>query len=909
MEAHGTGTPAGDAAEVTALHQVFGEAARSAFPWCALGSLKSQFGHTKSAAGAAGLLKAVLALHHKVLPPTIKVTRPSQSLRRPGSPFEVNTVVRPWIRGSAHPRRASVSSFGFGGTNFHVTAEEYVPRNGGRRPYRTRTAPSELVPLVAVSAEGVVDMCHAIAADHRPLAPVAREAQSRLGPGRRSDPPGHRLAIVAADTADLHRKAQQAAARLRTDPLTPFSTPDGVHYRTGPACRGRVAFLFPGQGSQYVGMGADLAMHVPAARTVWDRLADVELGDLPLHRVVFPAPPFSSGERDAQTALLTATEWAQPAVAAHSMALMAVLDALGVQPDCVAGHSLGELTALHAAGALDAGSLLRLTRLRGRLMRDAAREPGGMLAVRAPARDVEQAIRATGRRDLWIANRNAPEQVVVSGGARSLAVLQRRLDERGIPARPLPVSAAFHSPLVRSAARPLLDHVRDLPFAPLKTVVYGNADAAPYPSDTDELPERLARQLVSPVLFADQVAAMYEDGVRVFVEVGPGSVLTGLVGANLGKREHLAIALDRQGKDGLTALHQGLAALVAHGVPLDCTPLWHDHAATPPAGPPNSRATVLICGTNYGKPYPPAAAQEIAPPSPEPEPDDRPGPDAEVPNQPEVSPAMPQPAHGPSRRPPAGPQSPHGSPNGETAWIETLLEVHRLAAEAHTAYQRATADAHLAYLAAVDRSLNPAEAPPPVNRAAERDPAPVPPPAAMEPAPMMPPPEPVQPDQPAQDDVFDADTKFSGFSRFSDHSDHSGYSDHSQFSEFSEPVPSLSEPAAGAAQTSPTPAPVSPASVSPTPANGSPPGNGRSADDLTALTLEVVAEKTGFPVEILTPQMHLQADLGVDSIKRVEVLSALRDRIEGLPSLDAAELGRLQTIGEITDRLAVEAGG
>ena len=278
VEAHGTGTKAGDAAEFAALRQVFGESGRADRQWCALGSVKSQIGHTKGAAGAAGLFKAVLALHHKVLPPTIKVERPNPELRDRATARSTSTrQARPWVRAAEHPRRASVSSFGFGGSNFHVTLEEYRPTegSGGRTPSRTRTAPTELVlfsgPSPAALLERKID-------SGRSLADVARESQAAFGA---SDPV--RLAVVAADADDLSEKFAQAVALIRQQPDTAFSTPTGVHYAAGAASVGRIAFLFPGQGTQYVGMGADVAMLSPAAQAVWDRLGSIEFGDRPLH--------------------------------------------------------------------------------------------------------------------------------------------------------------------------------------------------------------------------------------------------------------------------------------------------------------------------------------------------------------------------------------------------------------------------------------------------------------------------------------------------------------------------------------------------------------------------------------------------------------------------------------------------
>ena len=183
VEAHGTGTKAGDAAEFEGLRAVFGEASPSGKPWCALGSVKSQIGHTAAAAGAAGLLKVVMALHHKVLPPTIKVERPDPELKLEHSPFYLNTAARPWIRANDHPRRASVSAFGFGGTNYHVTVEEYAPACASN----LRTARSELFVFGADSSAALAERCNALALDGGDFSARARASQQRVR-CRREDP-------------------------------------------------------------------------------------------------------------------------------------------------------------------------------------------------------------------------------------------------------------------------------------------------------------------------------------------------------------------------------------------------------------------------------------------------------------------------------------------------------------------------------------------------------------------------------------------------------------------------------------------------------------------------------------------------------------------------------------------------
>src|SRR5690606_30941297 len=286
--------------------------------WCALGSVKSQIGHTKAAAGAAGLFKAVMALHHKVLPPTAKVAAPNPRLDLPNSPFHLNTDARPWIRDGAHPRRASVSAFGFGGSNFHVTVEEYL--GPASRPPRLAVRRHDLFAVGAPSAAALIEQARALCGAEGQLAAVCRRCRDAWQPGA-----SHRLCIVAGTRTELDARLDAAIRRIEAQPEQAFSMPDGSCYGVG-VHEGKVALLFPGQGSQYPGMGADVAMHVPAARAAWDEAAALRVDDAhALHEFVFPIPKFSAAERVEDAQRLTATQVAQPAIGAASLALLAVL--------------------------------------------------------------------------------------------------------------------------------------------------------------------------------------------------------------------------------------------------------------------------------------------------------------------------------------------------------------------------------------------------------------------------------------------------------------------------------------------------------------------------------------------------------------------------------------------------------
>ena len=611
VEAHGTATKAGDAAEVRGLTSVFQPANPEGGAWCALGSVKSQIGHTKAAAGSAGLIKVALALHSKVLPPTLKVAKPNSQLGLDDGPLYVNTEARPWIRGSAHPRRGSVSSFGFGGSNFHVTLEEYT--GPGRRAERLRVWSEELVALSAPSDAVLAERVEAVRGRVDAGESLARIAYSAAAAFDASEPA--RLAVVAGDLDELVEKLDRASTAIAEGKQKAVPDPDIVF--GSDVERGRTAFLFPGQGSQYVGMGAGLAMTFDPVRSVWDAAADVEeLSEAPLHLAVYPPPAFTDEARADQHARVTEMDTAQPAIAAVSLGMLSLLDELGIAPDVVAGHSYGEVTALAAAGRLDRDRLLAIAKTRGRLMSEAASSrAGAMAAVVASAEQVRELL---GDADVVLANDNAPNEVVIAGGVDEMVAARARLKEAGLKTIPLPVASAFHSSIVADSCEPFHDYLGGVAWEDGAVDVFANLTAEPYPADAAEARRILADQLASPVRFREMIEAMYADGVTHFVEVGPGSVLTKLVGRCLGDRSHVAVALDDKRGKGLRAFWRGVGRLAADGFPIDLPALAEGYRE--PAEPiPTKPHQILVTGSNHDKPYPPAeGAAGLPAPNPEP---------------------------------------------------------------------------------------------------------------------------------------------------------------------------------------------------------------------------------------------------------------------------------------------------
>ncbi|MES1243434.1 MAG: amino acid adenylation domain-containing protein [Acidobacteriota bacterium] len=502
VEAHGTGTPMGDPIEVAALAEVFG-ARTERRGFCALGSVKTNLGHLDTAAGVAGLIKTVLALEHRELPPSLHYTAPNPRIDFAGSPFYVNAALAPWE--SDGPRRAGVSSCGIGGTNAHVVLEEAPPLEPA--------APSRPWQLLVLSARmpGALDEATRNLADAlrtRPDLDLA-DAAHTLQAGRRAFQ--HRRALVC-------RERDEAVAAL--------AALDPERLLSGAAEPGErpVVFLFPGQGSQHAGMARGLYAGEPAFRRELDACAEGLLPHLglDLRELLFPEP---GGEEEAGREL-ERTAIAQPALFAVEHALACVWMEWGIQARAMLGHSVGEYVAACLAGVFTLEEGLALIAARGRLMQSL---PGGaMLGVQLPETELASLLRSPELASVSIAAVNGPAACVASGDPGAVAALGRRLDARGARHRRLHTSHAFHSAMMD----PILDR-----FAAEVGRVRLQAPRLPYISNltgtwitaaeaTD--PSYWVRHLRSAVRFADGVRALLAEPGQALLEVGPGNALSTL---------------------------------------------------------------------------------------------------------------------------------------------------------------------------------------------------------------------------------------------------------------------------------------------------------------------------------------------------------------------------------------------
>jgi phthiocerol/phenolphthiocerol synthesis type-I polyketide synthase E len=499
VETHGTGTSLGDPVEVAALTKVY-RASTTKNGYCAIGSIKTNLGHTDTAAGVIGLIKATMSLKHEQIPASLHFEEPNPQIDFANSPFYVNTQLTTWKR-AEWPRRAGVSSFGIGGTNAHVVLEEapVQPQSGPSRPW-------QLLLLSAKTETALDAMTTNLAAylKQRPDANLADIAYT-LQLGRKVFE--HRRMLVAGGVEDAVQILEQPDGKF-------WTAQQDAAYRP-------VAFMFPGQGAQYVQMGLGLYQHEPAFRKIIDHCCEIVSQDLGLNLRDLLYPENEHAEE--ATRMLGQTFITQPALFVVEYATAKLWMEWGVQPEVMVGHSIGEYVAACLSGVLSLKDALRLVVHRGRVMQDL--RPGAMLSV---SLSEEQARPLLGP-GISLAAVNAPSLCVVSGEIEAVEALERRLSEQGVFYRRLHTSHAFHSDMMEPALGPFTEEVRKVKFRPPTIPFLSNVTGTWITEEEATNPAYWAMHLRQTVRFSDAVIELLKDQSRALLEVGPGQTLQVLV--------------------------------------------------------------------------------------------------------------------------------------------------------------------------------------------------------------------------------------------------------------------------------------------------------------------------------------------------------------------------------------------
>ena len=548
VDAHGTATEMGDPIEIAALTKAYREKGAEGRQTVAIGSTKSNIGHLDAAAGVAGVIKTVLALEHGEIPPSLHFEEPNPAIDFESSPFFVNAQLRPWAQ-NGEPRRAGVSSMGIGGTNAHLVLEEAPTAEASEDDGR-----SHQLLVLSARSRAALDRATGRLHDHlqaHPEQPLADVAHT-LRVGRRGF--GERRIVVATD---------------RRSALEALASEDPRQRPTGSAGDPpEVAFLLPGQGSQYPGMGADLYAQEPVFRRVLDSCCEAlePLIGLDLRPLLTEVPGDDDAVAEAASTL-EKTEIAQPALFAVEFALAETLGAWGVKPAAMLGHSLGELVAATLAGVFTLPDALALVAARGRLM--ASMPEGSMLSVELPAEEIESRLSD----GLSLAASNAPALSVVTGPTQEIEALAEALAADDVEHRRLHTSHAFHSELMEPAVAPFVEKVSGLERKPPAIPFVSNVTGTWITADEATDPEYWGRHLRATVRFADGLAAVFENAGQVLVEVGPGRTLATFAQRHPGRGEGRKIVgtvrhPKREASD-LEVLYDAVGRLWLAGVDVD----------------------------------------------------------------------------------------------------------------------------------------------------------------------------------------------------------------------------------------------------------------------------------------------------------------------------------------------------
>ncbi|HEX3544855.1 MAG TPA: type I polyketide synthase, partial [Candidatus Acidoferrum sp.] len=551
VEAHGTATPLGDPIEVAGLTKAF-RMGTQAKQFCAIGSVKSNIGHLDVAAGVAGLIKTALALHNKIIPASLHFTKPNPKLEIEKTPFYVNASLQEWRSKGDVPRRAGISSFGSGGTNAHLVLEE-APRtepSGPSRPWQLLVLSAKTPDALERATQNLAEHLKAIAGRNegsQQLNELA-DAAFTLQTGRSEF--AHRRVVACADAGE------GAAALEAKDPKRVFT-----HHQK--LVDPPVVFMFPGQGAQYVGMGAELYRTEPTFQTEVDRCAELLKSELKtdIREVMFPA----EGANKKSDEVLKQTRFTQPGLFVIEYALAKLWMSWGVKPAAMIGHSVGEYVAGCLAGVFTLEDALTLIARRAALVQ--AQPGGAMLAIRLPEKEMLPLLNA----ELAIAAINSPNLCVVSGSNEAIGKLEEELSAKKIAARQLQTSHAFHSPMMEPVLAPFTELLRKIKFGEPQIPYVSNVTTKWITGAEAKSPEYWAGHVRQTVRFAEGIAELMKDSKYVLLEVGPGQTLSTLARQHPAKvnEQTVLASLAMTGEQEPHGLLDTLGRLWMNGVSVD----------------------------------------------------------------------------------------------------------------------------------------------------------------------------------------------------------------------------------------------------------------------------------------------------------------------------------------------------
>ncbi|WP_300465320.1 type I polyketide synthase [Desulfobacula sp.] len=949
VEGHGTGTRVGDKVEFDALKKCFNTSAKKNHT--VIGSVKSMIGHTKAAAGAAGMIKTALSLYNKTLPPTLKALEPDPELDINNSAFYLNSESKPWVSTSSCPRRSGVSAFGFGGSNFHVVLEEYMPS----KSHVSWDGAIQIIAFSSDTRQGLLDRINAFKTavnqaedDLETTQTIAWQAyESRQG---FSVDQNFRLLMVHKMTDDIQMPLTRAMDIIDTGQSHP-----GIYFSSGKR-HGALGFLFPGQGSQYTGMGKDLVSVFPEALETLEKAGDIfsrennhTSDDKPLQDYIFP-PPLHLQQESTSEAQLRQTDIAQPAIGALSLAMIKVLKRFGITPDITCGHSFGELSALCSADWINEDDFLQLAAARGKHMAAAGsreEDSGSMLAVQAALEDIESLI-TDENLDLILANKNSPTQGVLSGPTDEILRARKLCKQNKFRAVKLPVAAAFHSRQVHHAATPFKKALSSKTVSPTPIDVLSNTTGTLYDRAASDVKKILGDQLINPVNFVANIEQMVNKNVSAFIEVGPKSVLTGLVKSILTDRGITAVSLDPSpgNASGIENLAHVLCRMASKGFSVDLAQ-WEDIAKKP--APKKMRH--LVSGANP-KPKNRCTLPKSNPASSQKKPLNN---NRSVVKGSDMTsqPQRPQDSH---------PSSSLYAMEMVQKGFEAMQQLQTQTARTHEKFLETQAQASKTLASMLEQTRNlafnttiPAAAPSEIteqvpetiqqnpepgqqkpeqilvsqNASLSREtPAldPEPQTKALQQVELLLPSrsEKASDTAPVESILFDIVSKLTGFPVEMLESDMDIESDLGIdsikkveiISELEKQIPScdgLTTDNIGSVRTlkdiwnaiqSQTPPASEPGPPAP-PVTAVAAGDSERPDTqiVSTVLVNTISELTGFPVEMLEPAMNLESDLGIDSIKRVEILSKLEQELDHIDTISSDDMATLKTIEEIVGYL------